>query len=467
MSAPVRYTPPHGVIFAAHLPSKTTMQTLPYELLDWIYSSLDVPLVCRLYAAFPGHQFTVPAGAIICRTPIQVSHDVASDSIDFDTLSQLPPCEAQVRILPLSWLATADELNRVKPRHLSLVYHDEEFGIMGRPFWQVADLSRYHGQIHLLTFTDAVVEVERLPRTLAKLHLINGEVHGADKFHEFTQLEELFIHCENRRHQRLAIPPHVTRLRTSFDWMYLDHTRYNHEPDAVTDIPWHQFKYLHTEVVPKVKCLDNVEEWVINSPPPAKISLIDIECPKLERVTIEKGFYLGFLELSLVFTHQQMAQLTVLEAPEYIMPDVKLLPLLRKLAIATQEKVTEDMALPPQVEELLLYTDSIVVEGVPSQIKKFAINYAQSSHRRSSVNGKITIALCTLHSLTIEGGNFVSFVELCISCPNLHWLNMRLKNDRFIVDAPELVLVTYQGNCPHWFDTTQYPRLAHATLVPP
>lgn len=443
------------------------MQLLPYELLHWIYSSLDVPLVCRLYAAFPGHPFTRPAGAIICHTPISVSSDVAGDSIDFDTLSRLPPCEARVRLRPQSWLITARELNRVQPYRLSLVYHDEEFGVFGQPFWQVADLSQYHGRVYLLMFTDAVVEVDRLPRDLTKLHLFNGEVYGADKFHEFNQLEELFIHCENRRHQRLTIPPHVTRLRTSFDWMYLDHTRYNHEPDAVTDIPWHQFEYLHTEVVPKVKRLENVVEWVINSPPPAKISLVDVECPKLERVTIEKGFYLGFLELSLVFSPQQMAQLTVLEAPEYVMPDVKQLPLLRKLAIATQEKVTEDFALPPQVEDLLLYTDSIVVEGVPQQVKRFAINYAQSSHRRSSVNGKITVALCSLHWLSIEGGNFVSFVELCISCPNLHWLNMRLKNDRFIVDAPNLVLVTYQGNCPQLFDTTQYPRLAQATLIPP
>lgn len=403
---------------------------LPNEIQRFIYSLVDVPLVCRAYVAFSPYWSVGPAADYLKKHTVNMSLVATTRSataINFDTLAKLPPCDVTVEATVRTWPHTARQLDQITVKLLQ-VDMNGEFG------------TRFHGNFNDLKHSlkslklfSVSLSTSQIPTSVQQLQLSLCSQSFLKNLDTLENLEKLVL--DSLLDNQIKLPSSLVDISLAGEFhvdcslpklrVASDCDRYN--------LPWNQMEMVtHCDGIFKVTSLDNLQHIHVRSLT-VPVSFRGIRCPKLTVVKVfgyRADFTIDDDDASSMFDASQMAQLTELIAPDYTVTNFTPFQLLQNVHVKLIEPLTDKLQLPPALETLSTSTD-FPVTGVPTQIKTLVV---------AANHNDVAIASDNLRSVTISQANDVTLV-----CPRLTNLKVSQFSGSIKLDIPKLESADIDG----------------------
>lgn len=437
--------------------TKVTLEDLPMEIGNIIFSILDVPSMCRLYITFSSSLYGDEIAQFLqkCKVNVTAATIVTGDTtnIDFDTLAKLPPCDIAVNFLNDYSRLTLWHLERLSYRLVAVTISGEE--VVCSQYLQ-PDLNFLGARLTELNLINIDIEPEKIPSTITKLDINlcrNENPLNLEKFNNLTHLS-----IENIDNDEGKILPHrITDLHfCSFNDRTLDASalsnlrRYSGTANII--LPRLQLEVSDLVTFSQIQGMDQMKQISIVS---NDQSFKDIRCPRLESVEYIPNImerHPPIHNVTELFTTAQLARLIFLKGAYLMIDDIdtmSLLQLMTVLHVRFNATITEDLPLPPKLVEFSIKT-SQPVKGVPPQLKVFACQFEGEKH-------DVVVKSSRLKSLRITGSKSVT-----IDCHNLTDLHLEELSKIYSLDAPNLTKLNYKSRFPFPFD--KFPRLTEVNL---
>lgn len=414
----------------------TTFESLPSEVQRSVYDLLDVPLVCRAYVAFFPRASASPAAASLSTRSVTVkldTYDTSLDSITFDLLAKLPPVQVKVEATIGMWLHNVHYLNQLKLELLDVAITGEYSSFHGNAGALIHPIRR-------LKLEFVTVDVSLLPTSLHLLTMENCRVSRLDALMRLSKLQQLVITGNTSNvnglynfspdsETNIMLPASIEEVTLPKHWMVNTDGLHNLKlanVDYSAELPWEQMEKVGSGAIPDENYLPQLTLMTVTKRG-FHNSFRGIECPQLESVEIAllARLHPAHTNVSVLFTDAQMAKLTQLDARAYDVVSLDPFKLLRVLKATLKEPITQNLPVPPTLEELHVVT-SFPVEGIPPQVKVF---YVRMIRRGLSV----TVASPNVGDMLVYFAGDVS-----LSCPQLRLLELGECTGKVTRDTPNL-----------------------------
>lgn len=404
---------------------------LPQEIAYWICQCLDEPSLCKLYLGFTGHPLQPLIADCLKTRKLSVSTTPLVDNdpseVDLALLSQLPPCNIDALISLPKWPKLEEFLRQYPQLSVLLTLLGDSHFLV--PYFKTS-------QIDSLRIFNCEYIVDHLPRTVSKLCIVQGQIDLGD-FRQFDRLKELVIqHVICPENEIFRFPPSLQKLRLPNGYRYDPVTLtgvVNARVDFYGKLPWSQLvrvdgiRHLHDGF--DISHLEEVSVSEIGS------SFAKLDMPKLKELSIVQNPD-QLLDVCQYLSETQMAQLSILNAENFVINSYHSFRNLHRLQISMTSPLTTHTPFPSSLKTLIVKSYA-AIEGIPPQVTEFKVEGHEVSLNSNNLRdltmtgvANATVVAPNLSRIVVKqcvptGVEFTNFPNLLTAFIHAHSLELQ------------------------------------------